>query len=87
MEIPEMKLEGTPEEVAAQVFQKIIAPMFEELKKTDPASALNFGYCIAGNAIGCYLSSVLDVSKAEVLINKTTKSMATDIKRHKINVC
>lgn len=65
MKIPEMQLEGTTEEIAEQVFRKIIAPMFEEINQVNPALAIKFGFCIAGNAIGCYLSSGINVDRAE----------------------
>lgn len=87
MDIESLKLEGTPTEVAEQLFKQMIGPMFEHLKRSDPQMATEFGYCIAGNAIACYMNSLKDVTKAEKLIIDSTKSMAADIKRHRNKVC
>lgn len=61
MKISEFELEGTTEEIAEQVFQKLIYPIYDDLKKTDPVLAKRFGYCISGNAIASYLGSHGDV--------------------------
>ncbi|WP_151837567.1 hypothetical protein [Acinetobacter ursingii] len=75
-----LKLEGTPEEVAEQIFQKFVGPMFDHLKKNDPEMALRFGFCVAGNANACYMNSCSDVEKARSLICESTNLMAADIK-------
>ncbi|MFW2173733.1 hypothetical protein ACG95N_09450 [Acinetobacter guillouiae] len=87
MDIASLKLEGTPAEVAEQLFQQMIGPIFDHLAKTDPELAVEFGYCIAGNGIACYMNGLEDVTKAEKLIIDSTKSMAADIKRHRNKVC
>jgi hypothetical protein len=87
MDIASLKLEGTPAEVAEQLFQQMIGPMFEHLKKTDPQMAIEFGFCIAGNAIASYMNSHDDVNQAEKLIIKSTLSMANDIKRSRKKAC
>lgn len=87
MNINDLKLEGTPADIAEQLFKQMIGPMFKHLSKTNSQAANEFGYCIAGNAIACYLNSNDDVDKAEKLILESTKTMATDIKRSKMKIC
>lgn len=80
LDIQSQKLEGTPEQIAEQIFQKFIGPMFDHLKKTNPEMALRFGFCVAGNAIACYMNSCDDVDQAKEFVVKTTEMMASDIK-------
>jgi len=87
MDIPEMKLEGSPAEVAEQLFTMIIGPMFDHLVKENSVLAVEFGYCVAGNAITCYLNNVSDINHSEKLIIESTESMAADIKRHRNKIC
>ncbi|MFW2079711.1 hypothetical protein ACNPQK_01825 [Acinetobacter guillouiae] len=87
MEIKSLNLDGSVDEIAEQLFKQMIGPIFDHLAKTDPELAVEFGYCIAGNGIACYMNSLKDVSKAEKLIIDSTKSMAADIKRHRNKVC
>lgn len=87
LEINLTQFEGTSNEIAEQLFKQMIGPIFDHLAKTDPELAVEFGYCIAGNGIACYMNSLKDVSKAEKLIIDSTKSMAADIKRHRNKVC
>lgn len=87
MKIPEFELEGTTEEIAEQVFQKLIYPIYNELKKTDPVLAKRFGYCVSGNAIASYLNAHRDLKQAEKLIIDSTKSMAADIKLSRKKIC
>ncbi|MEN8283084.1 hypothetical protein [Acinetobacter gerneri] len=87
MDIGNLKLEGNPAEVAEQLFKQMIGPMFDHLAKTDHKLAVEFGYCIAGNAIACYLNSLDDVTKAEKLIIDLTKSMVMDIKSYRNKNC
>lgn len=87
MEIKGFDIEGSVDEIAEQLFKKMIGPIFDRLAKTDPELAVEFGYCIAGNGIACYMNSLDDVSKAEKLIIESTQSMAADIKRHRNKVC
>ena len=87
MKIPEFELEGTIEEIAEQVFKKLIYPIYDELKKTDPVLAKRFGYCISGNAIASYLSSLNDVKRAEKIMIELTQKMANDIAQDKRKVC
>ncbi|MDQ8954505.1 hypothetical protein RFH42_16265 [Acinetobacter rudis] len=82
-----MKLEGSPAEVAEQLFTMIIGPMFDHLVKENPALAVEFGYCVAGNAIACCLNSISEVNHGEKLIIESTKSMVADIKRHRNKIC
>lgn len=86
IKIPEFELEGTSEEIAEQVFLKLIYPIHEELKKTNPILALRFGYCISGNAIASYLSSHTDVNRAEKVMIDLTQKMANDIAQAKNKV-
>lgn len=81
LNIQSQKLEGTPEQIAEQIFQKFIGPMFDHLKKTDPKMALEFGFCVAGNAVACYVNSCDDVDQAKDMIVKLTETMTNDIKR------
>ncbi|WP_049044593.1 hypothetical protein [Acinetobacter bereziniae] len=87
MEIKGFDIEGSVDEIAEQLFMQMIGPIFDHLAKTDPELAVEFGYCIAGNGIACYMNSLNDVSKAEKLIIESTQSMAADIKRHRNKVC
>ncbi|KKW76119.1 hypothetical protein AAV97_17130 [Acinetobacter sp. Ag2] len=87
MEIKSFDIEGSVDEIAAQLFKKMIGPIFDHLAQTDPELAVEFGYSIAGNGIACYMNSPNDVSKAEKLIIESTQSMAADIKRHRNKVC
>ncbi|TNL46610.1 hypothetical protein [Acinetobacter bereziniae] len=87
MDIKGFDIEGSVDEIAEQLFKKMIGPIFDHLAKTDPELAVEFGYCIAGNGIACYMNSLNDVSKAEKLIIESTQSMAADIKRHRNKVC
>lgn len=87
MKIPEFELEGTTEEIAEQVFKKLIYPIYDELKKTDPVLAKRFSYCISGNAIASYLNSLNDVKLAEKLMIELTQKMANDIAQDKRKVC
>ena len=87
MEIKSFDIEGSVDEIAEQLFKKMIGPIFDHLAKTDPELAVEFGYCIAGNGIACYMNSFDDVAQAEKLIIDSTKSMAADIKRHRNKVC
>lgn len=86
IKIPEFELEGTSEEIAEQVFLKLIYPIHEELKKTNPILALRFGYCISGNAIASYLGSHADVKRAENVMIDLTQKMANDIAQAKRKV-
>lgn len=83
MDIGNLKLEGNPAEVAEQLFKQMIGPMFDHLAKTDHKLAVEFGYCIAGNAIACYMNSTDNVDDAEKLIIDSTRSMAIDIKSYR----
>ncbi|KAF1025022.1 MAG: hypothetical protein GAK29_02191 [Acinetobacter bereziniae] len=87
MEISDLNFEGTPPEIAEQIFKKLIGPMFDHLAKTNPKIAIEFGYCIAGNGIACYLNSIKEVNQAEKSIIQVTQSMAADIKHHRNKVC
>ncbi len=87
MKIPEFELEGTTEEIAEQVFQKLIYPIYDDLKKTDPILAKRFGYCISGNAIASYLGGHGDVRRAEKVMIELTQKMATGIMQEKRKVC
>lgn len=87
MDIGGLELEGTPDEVAEQLFKQMIGPMFNHLAKTSPDLAREFGFCVAGNAVACYLNSFGDVDLAKKAITELTEKMATDIKRHKNKVC
>ncbi|WP_287906577.1 hypothetical protein [Acinetobacter sp.] len=87
MNIPEFELEGTTEDIAEQVFQKLIYPIYDELKKTDPVLAKRFGYCVAGNAIASYLGGHTDVKRAENVMIDLTKKMANGIAQEKIKHC
>lgn len=87
MDIESLKLEGTPTEVAEQLFKQMIGPMFEHLKRSDPQMATEFGYCIAGYAIACYMNSLDNINQAEQLIINSTQSMAVDIKRTRKKAC
>lgn len=83
MKIPEFELEGTTEEIAEQVFKKLIYPIYDELKKTDPVLAKRFGYCVSGNAIASYLGGHNDVKRAEKVMIDLTKKMANGIAQEK----
>ncbi|ATZ62915.1 hypothetical protein [Acinetobacter bereziniae] len=87
MDIKGFDIEGSVDEIPEQLFKKMIGPIYDHLAKTDPELAVEFGYCIAGNAIACYMNSLNDVSKAEKLIIESTQSIAADIKRHRNKVC
>lgn len=87
MDIGNLKLEGTASNVAEQLFKQMIGPMFDHLAKTNPQAAIEFGYCIVGNAIACYMNSTANVDDAEKLIIDSTKSMAVDIKRSRKKIC
>ena len=87
MKIPEFELEGTTEEIAEQVFQKLIYPIYDELKKTDPVLAIRFGYCISGNAIASYLNGHSNVKRAEKVMTELTQQMAKDIAQDRRKVC
>ncbi|NLN56934.1 MAG: hypothetical protein GX151_03055 [Gammaproteobacteria bacterium] len=87
MNIEGLVLEGTSAEVAEQIFKQMIGPMFDHLNKTNPQAAIEFGYCVAGNAIACYLNCLNDVDQAEKLIIDSTKSMAADVKRSRTKAC
>ncbi|MFW1892119.1 hypothetical protein [Acinetobacter geminorum] len=45
------RIEGTPAEVAAHIFQNIICPSTEELLNNDPEAAKVFAYHIFGLAL------------------------------------
>lgn len=81
LNIQDQTLEGTPQEIAEQIFQKFVGPMFDHLRKTDPEMALHFGFCVAGNALACYINSCENVDDAKSQIIKTTEWVANDIKR------
>ena len=87
MEIKSLNLDGSVDEIAEQLFKQVIGPIFDHLSKTDPELAVEFGYCIAGNGIACYMNSLDDVNQAERLIIKSTLSMANDIKRSRKKAC
>ena len=87
MEIKSLNLDGTVDEIAEQLFKQMIGPIFDHLAKTDPELAVEFGFCIAGNAIASYMNSLDDVNQAERLIIKSTLSMANDIKRSRKKIC
>ncbi|BCX74682.1 MULTISPECIES: hypothetical protein [Acinetobacter] len=87
MDIKGFDIEGSVDEIAEQLFKQMIGPIFNHLAKTDPELAVEFGYCIAGNGIACYMNSLDDVAQAEKLIIESTQSMAADIKRHRNKVC
>lgn len=87
IKVPEFELEGTSEEIAEQVFLKLIYPIYEELKKTNPILALRFGYCISGNAIASYLGSHADVKRAEKVMIDLTQKMAAGIAYKKRKAC
>ncbi|CEI50759.1 hypothetical protein [Acinetobacter bereziniae] len=87
MDIKGFDIEGSVDEIAEQLFKKMIGPIFDHLAKTDPELAVEFGYCIAGNGIACYMNSLDDVAQAEKLIIESTQTMAADIKRHRNKVC
>ena len=76
----ELEFEGTPEQVAEQIFRKIIAPVHGELSKTHSNIAEQFALCICGNAIGCFLSSCTLPPKATAdLLIRMINEMANGI--------
>jgi len=87
IKIPAFELEGTTEEIAEQVFKKLIYPIYDELKKTDPVLAKRFGYCISGNAIASYLGGHTNVKRAEKIMIELTQKMANEITQDKRKVC
>lgn len=52
--LPGTKIEGTPSEVAAAIFQRMICPNVEMLIKQDPDAAKVFAFHIMGLAISQY---------------------------------
>ena len=79
--------EGTPHEIAEQLFKKVIGPVFDHMAKDDQHTAVTFGYCMAGLGISCYLNSLADVDHAEKVLIESIKSMAKDIKNYRNKVC
>ncbi|AXY59994.1 hypothetical protein [Acinetobacter sp. WCHAc010052] len=76
----ELEFEGTPEQVAEQIFRKIIAPVHGELSKNHSIIADQFALCICGNAIGCFLSSCTLPPKATAdLLIRMINEMANGI--------
>ncbi|RLZ06832.1 hypothetical protein EAH57_14985 [Acinetobacter sp. 2JN-4] len=56
--LPGMKVEGTTEEVAVKIFEKIISPNTEMLLKKDPQAAATFALHIMGLGISQFASCV-----------------------------
>lgn len=80
MKTIEMEITGTPDQIADQLFGKVIAPLHGELSKNHSIIADQFALCICGNAIGCFLSSCTLPPKATAdLLIRMINEMANGI--------
>lgn len=89
MNIDNLNFDGSVDEIATQLFHKLIGPMFDNVAKKSPALAVEFGFCVTGNAIACYLNSLSNeqLIEAEATLIELTKTMAADILQSRQKVC
>ena len=76
--LPGAKIEGTPAEVAASIFEKMICPNLEMLLKQNPDAAKVFTFHIMGLAISQYaeLSTTKSFQKQlEVITHNMVQSL------------
>ncbi|WP_180060933.1 hypothetical protein [Acinetobacter sp. YH12124] len=78
MDIKDLKLEGDAKDIAEQIFQQLVAKVYEEIKSKDVGKASEFAFCMAGNAIGCLFSVTKPTKVQEVnsLVFQCTDHMA-----------
>lgn len=76
--LPGTKIEGTPAEVAAEIFQRMICPNVEMLLKQNPDAAKVFAFHVMGLAISQYaeLASTKNFQKQlEVITHNMVQSL------------
>lgn len=74
------ELKGSAQDVAEQIFERVIAPVHRGMNAYNADQADDFAFCIAGMTVAGYLSasSDLDADKAKML--KYIEAMYEDIK-------
>jgi hypothetical protein len=62
-------LEGSAQEVAGQIFERVISPVFAHMNAKSDNQADDFAFCMAGATIAGYLSASddLEADKAKLL--------------------
>lgn len=74
-------LEGSAQDIAGQLFEQVITPVYVSMNSVSDAQADDFAFCIAGATIAGYLgaSDDLEVDKAKLLFY--IEEMCKDIQR------
>ncbi|RZG82150.1 hypothetical protein EXE06_10785 [Acinetobacter pittii] len=75
-------IEGTPAEVAAHIFQKIICPSTEELLKNNPETAKVFAYHIFGLALS-QLAEFHSTKSLEKAVSVTLHNLLRQLKKER----
>ncbi|MDI9723399.1 MULTISPECIES: hypothetical protein [Acinetobacter] len=76
------RIEGTPAEVAAHIFQNIICPSTEELLKNDPEAAKVFAYHIFGLALS-QLAEFHSTKSLDKAVSVTLHNLLRQLKKER----
>ncbi len=80
--LPGMKVEGTAQEVAESIFEKIISPCAASLSKSDRQAAATFAYHIMGLGISQFAECVT-TENFEKNMNNVVRQMVLNLKKER----
>ncbi|OTU24184.1 hypothetical protein [Acinetobacter pittii] len=75
-------IEGTPDQVAVHIFEKIICPSTEELLKNNPEAAKVFAYHIFGLALSQF-AEFQSTKNFEKTVSVTLNNLVTRLKQER----
>lgn len=79
----QIKLEGSAQDVAGQIFEAVITPVYSRLHSVHETEADNFAFCMAGCTIAGYLAASNDLEADKTRLLMCIEEICKDIQNEK----
>lgn len=73
------KIQGSAQDVAGQIFETVITPVYSHMHAVHEAEADNFAFCMAGVTVAGYLAASDDLDADKTKLLNYIEAMCEDI--------